>query len=221
MIAESTLDSDAAINEARQRQARNLLATLILSQGVPMLLGGDELGRTQRGNNNAYCQDNEIGWFDWQLTDDQRALAEFTARVSGIFREHPVLHRRRFLQGRRIRGSTIKDLTWYGPTGSEMTDEEWGAQGVRTLGLRLAGSAISEPDALGRPIVDDTLLIILNADEEAVAFRLPSDHGHTWELLIDTTTPSVPPEIRPGPLTGGSIRQVEPRSFLLLRQQPI
>ena len=102
-----------------------------------------------------------------------------------------------------------------------MTDEEWGAQGVRTLGLRLAGSAISEPDALGRPIVDDTLLIILNADEEAVAFRLPSDHGHTWELLIDTTTPSVPPEIRPGPLTGGSIRQVEPRSILLLRQQPI
>src|SRR5205085_7807374 len=103
-----------------------------------------------------------------------------------IFCAHPVLHRRRFLQGRRIRGSTIKDLTWYGPSGSEMSDEEWGAEGVRSLGLRLAGSAISEPDQHGRPIVDDTLLMILNADEAPTEFRLPADHGPNCELLIDT-----------------------------------
>src|SRR5213592_680197 len=109
---------DPAIHEARQRQVRNVLATLVLSQGVPMLLGGDELGRTQCGNNNAYGQDSELSWFDWNLTADQRALIDFTAQLVGIFRAHPVLHRRRFLQGRRIRGSTIKDLTWYGPSGS-------------------------------------------------------------------------------------------------------
>ena len=148
-------------------------------------------------------------------------LVDFTAHLVSIFRAHPVLHRRRFLQGRRIRGSTIKDLTWYGPSGSEMSDEEWGAEGVRTLGLRLAGSAISEPDEHGRPIVDDTLLLILNADEVTIEFRLPSDHGHTWELLIDTTSASIPPHRDPSALRGGSVCRTEPRSFLLLRQQPL
>jgi glycogen operon protein len=186
-----------------------------------MLVGGDELGRTQRGNNNAYCQDNEISWFDWDLTEEQRALSEFTARLVGIFRAHPVLHRRRFLQGRRIRGSTIKDLTWYGPAGTEMSDEEWGAVGVRTVGLRLAGSAISEPDEHGRHIVDDTLLMVLNEDESPIDFRLPADHGHVWELLIDTTTAVIPPDPDGHPRPGGSVCRVEPRSFLLLRQQPI
>jgi glycogen operon protein len=212
---------DPGIRDARQRQVRNFLATLILSQGVPMLVGGDEMGRTQRGNNNAYSQDSEISWFDWDLTDDQHALVDFTARLVGIFRAHPVLHRRRFLQGRRIRGSTIKDLTWYGPSGTEMSDEEWGAEGVRSVGLRLAGSAISEPDEHGRPIVDDTLLMILNADETPTDFRLPADHGHIWELLIETTAAAIPPEPDGHPRSGGSVCRVEPRSFLLLRQQPI
>jgi isoamylase len=186
-----------------------------------MLLGGDEMGRTQRGNNNAYGQDNELSWFNWGLTDDERALLDFTIGLIGIFRAHPVLHRRRFLQGRRIRGSTIKDLTWYGPDGSEMSDEEWGAEAVRALGLRLAGSAISEPDEHGRPIVDDTLLLILNADEAPTEFRLPSDHGHQWELLIDTTSASIPPHPDAPALRGGDACRAEPRSLLLLRQQPI
>ncbi len=122
---------DPDILESRARQHRNLLATLLLSQGVPMLLGGDELGRSQGGNNNAYAQDNPISWFDWDLTDAQRQLLDFTSGLISVFREHPVLRRRRFFQGRRIRGSTVKDLTWLAPGGAEMTDAEWQAEGMR------------------------------------------------------------------------------------------
>ncbi|HLY35440.1 MAG TPA: glycogen debranching protein GlgX [Candidatus Limnocylindria bacterium] len=197
---------DPAIRAARARQVRNLLATLLLSQGVPMLLGGDELGRTQRGNNNAYCQDNETSWFDWELDDERRALMAFTAELARFAAAHPVLRRRRFLQGRRIRGSTVKDLTWYGPSGEEMTDDEWRAEGVRTLGLRLAGDAISEPDDHGEPIVDDTLLLVLNASEAAVDFRLPADHGSGWQVVLDTTSA--------GPAADGAPRRVEARETL-------
>ncbi|HEX5396155.1 MAG TPA: glycogen debranching protein GlgX, partial [Candidatus Limnocylindria bacterium] len=165
--------SDRGVLEARARQQRNLLATLLLSQGVPMLLAGDELGRTQGGNNNAYCQDNEISWLDWSAVDEP--LLAFVRGLVGVFGAHPVLHRRNFLEGRPAAGSSVKDLTWYAPDGSEMTDAAWSS--AQALGLRLAGDAITETDAHGAPIVDDTLLLLLNASESRVSFALPRDHG--------------------------------------------
>jgi glycogen operon protein len=208
--------ADPAICEARARQVRNLLATLLLSQGVPMLLGGDELGRTQRGNNNAYCQDNELSWFDWSFDESRRELVEFTAKLARIAREHPVLRRRRFFQGRRLGGSTVKDLTWYGPDGAEMTEERW-SDGVRTLGLRLAGDAVTEPDDHGQRIVDDTLLLVLNANSSPVDFRLP-DHGRAWERMLDTVVATIPPP-RP-PHEPGATLSIAGRSVVLLRLMP-
>jgi glycogen operon protein len=208
---------DPAIIAARERQKRNFLSTLFLSQGVPMLLGGDEIGRTQLGNNNAYCQDNEISWFDWRLDDDRRRLLEFTRGVIAIFRAHPVLRRRRFFQGRRIRGSSVKDLTWFGPDGREMSDEEWQARGVHTIALRLAGDAIDELGERGEPIVDDTLLLILNAGADPVDFRLPNRIGDQWERLFDTAWPEPPTLSGEARFEGGSVYPAAERSFALLR----
>ncbi|MGZ8475222.1 MAG: glycogen debranching protein GlgX [Candidatus Limnocylindria bacterium] len=212
---------DEAVIEARERQKRNLLATLLLSQGVPMLLGGDEIGRTQRGNNNGYAQDNEIGWFDWDLKRRDRQLLEFTRGLIGLFRQHPVLRRRRFFQGRQIRGSRVKDLTWYAPDGSEMTDAAWQAPGVRTLGVQFAGDAIDERGPRGEVILDDTLLIILNADERPVAFTLPN-HGtaRRWELVFDTVQPTLVVGGGHGEFDGGAPYRVGERSVVLLRRLP-
>jgi isoamylase len=213
---------DEAVIEARERQKRNLLATLLLSQGVPMLLGGDELGRTQRGNNNGYAQDNEVGWFDWDLKRRDRQLLEFTRGLIRLFRQHPVLRRRRFLQGRQIRGSRVKDLTWYAPDGSEMTDAAWQAPGVRTLGVQFAGDAIDERGPRGEEILDDTLLVILNADERPVAFTLPN-HGtaRRWELVFDTVQPTLDPgDDGHGEFDGGAPYRVGERSVVLLRRLP-
>ena len=132
-----------------------------------MLCGGDEIGRTQGGNNNAYCQDNEISWFDWNLTKPQQSLLEFTKLLIDLKKTHPVFRRRRFFQGRRIRGSEVKDIAWFSVQGREMTDEEWD-MGFRTIGIRLAGDAIGEKDTRGKPIVDDTFLLLLNAYHEDV-----------------------------------------------------
>jgi len=183
-----------------------------------MLLGGDEMGRTQGGNNNAYGQDNAISWFDWSPDPPAQELSRFTASLARLFREHPVLRRRRFFQGRRIRGSSVKDLTWYGPGGQEMTDEQWGASGLHTIGLRLAGDAISEIDERGRPIVDDTILVILNAAEEAAAFRLPNHGRHGWQLLVDTVADRIPPSDPPQTHAGGTVLEVSPRSAVVLLQ---
>lgn len=151
---------NSEIRELRARQMRNFLATLLLSQGVPMILGGDEFGRTQQGNNNAYCQDNPITWFDWNLTADQKELLEFARTLVHFRRSSPVLKRRKFFQGRRIRGSEIKDISWFSPAGREMTDEEWNSDFVRCLGMRLAGDAITERDPRGHAVTGDTLLIL-------------------------------------------------------------
>jgi len=178
---------DAAVEALRARQTRNFLATLLLSQGVPMLCGGDEIGRTQRGNNNAYCQDNELSWFDWRLDRRRRDLLEFTRELIALRREHPVLRRRQFLHGRRIRGSEVKDITWFRPDGREMTDEDWQNAHTRCLGLRLSGDAIEEVDTLGRRVMDDTFLILLNAHHEAMSFVLPAHRpGVRWEQVLDT-----------------------------------
>lgn len=179
--------SDPAILALRARQQRNFLATLILSQGVPMLLAGDEIGRTQQGNNNAYCQDNALSWVNWQLDQQQHELLAFTKFLIRLFHQHPVLRRRKFFQGRRIRGSEVKDLTWLRPDGQEMTEDDWNNWDTRGLGLRLAGDAIEEVDTRGQRIRDDTLLILLNAHHEPLSFTLPlqRDEGH-WELILDT-----------------------------------
>ena len=208
---------DPEILAAREQQKRNFLATLILSQGVPMLLGGDEMGRTQHGNNNAYAQDNPISWFDWSQTDASRQLLAFTRGLIAFFRAHRVLRRRRFFQGRRIRGSSVKDLTWYGATGQEMTDEQWGTAETLTIGLRMAGDAIDERGPRGERIVDDTLLLIFNAAEEGVDFRLPNGGRGSWELVLDTRRPDPPAERYGEPHEGGSTYAVAPRSVVVLR----
>ncbi len=179
--------TDPAILALRARQQRNFLATLILSQGVPMLQAGDEIGRTQQGNNNAYCQDNALSWVDWRLDHQQQNLLTFTKLLIRLFHQHPVLRRRKFFQGRRIRGSEVKDLTWLRPDGQEMTEDDWHNWHTRGLALRLAGDAIEEVDTRGQRIRDETLLILLNGHHEALSFVLPlhREEGH-WELILDT-----------------------------------
>jgi isoamylase len=178
---------DPAIRSLRARQKRNLMATLLFSQGVPMICGGDEFGRTQYGNNNGYCLDNERTWYDWNLNKEQKEFLQFFRTVIQFRKTHPVLRRHHFFQGRYIRGSEIKDISWFSPNGHEMTDEEWHAESVRYLGVRLAGDAIDDLDELGERIVGDTLLILLNAHHEAVPFVLPAHKKETrWELALDT-----------------------------------
>jgi glycogen operon protein len=200
----------------RARQQKNFLATLILSQGVPMLLAGDEIGRTQRGNNNAYCQDNEISWMDWKLDRSKRELLEFTQLLIRLFHQHPVLRRRVFFQGRRIRGSEVKDLAWFKPDGKEMTDDDWNNGFARCLGLRLAGDAIEEVDARGNRILDDTLLILLNAHHEPVNFVLPAHRRKVrWQAVFDTQEETI--KRRQRLVRGGTDYPLEARSLVLLR----
>jgi isoamylase len=177
---------DPAINAVRERQKRNFLATLFLSQGVSMLCAGDELGRTQGGNNNAYAQDNEISWLDWDLDEVRTAQLEFTRYIIELQQRHPVFRRKKYFQGRHLRGSGVRDLTWLRADGQEMTDHEWNAGWVRTLGVRLAGDALGEVDENGDLLQDDTLLLLLNAHTEPVRFTLPGEPGVVWEVLVDT-----------------------------------
>ena len=172
----------------RERQKRNFLATLTFSQGIPMLLSGDEIGRTQLGNNNAYCQDNEISWVDWDLDNQsKKKLLEFVRYIIGLRKRHPVLHRSHFFQGRRIRGSEVKDLTWFRTDGKEMTEQDWENPETHCIGLRLAGDAIDETDERGKRITDDTLLILLNSYHGSVDFVLPQTQpGESWEMCLDT-----------------------------------
>jgi isoamylase len=216
--AEGETDEEAII-EIRERQKRNFLATLLLSQGVPMLLGGDEMGRTQGGNNNGYAQDNEISWFSWDLKRRDRQLLAFTRSLIRLFTLHPVLRRRRFFQGRQIRGSRVKDLTWYAPDGAEMTDRQWQAPGVKTLGVQFAGDAIDERGPRGERIADDTLLIILNADDRPVAFTLPNhEAAKRWELVFDTVHATF--SAATGEFEAGSTYRVTERSVVCFRRLP-
>jgi glycogen operon protein len=206
---------DPAVLALRERQKRNFLATLLLSQGVPMLCGGDELSRTQQGNNNAYCQDNELSWTHWELDGPQRRLLAFTRRLVALRRKHPVLTRRRFFQGRAIRGSEVKDITWFGPDGGEMDDAAWSADFVKALGVRLAGDLIDEVDEEGERVVDDTLVILLNASEKVIPFRLPACRaGESCQLLVDTAHEE--PWLSALPW-GRESYELQPRSVVLLR----
>ncbi|MFQ5992320.1 MAG: glycogen debranching protein GlgX [Nitrospiraceae bacterium] len=207
---------DPTILELREQQKRNFLAILLLSQGVPMICGGDEIGRTQQGNNNAYCQDNEVSWFNWDLERSSQELLDFVRRLVALRHDNPVLRRRRFFQGRRIRGSEVKDIAWFTPEGKEMTDEEWNMGFVRSLMIRLAGDAIEETDAKGRPITGDTLLILLNAHHELLSFTLPAHRrGVRWEPLVDTADPENCKKVTV--LKGGEHYGVTARSLVVLR----
>jgi glycogen operon protein len=193
---------DPEVRALRARQQRNFIATLLLSQGVPMLLAGDEIGRSQGGNNNAYCQDNEISWLDWTQGDDQRALLAFTQRLTALRAAHPVFHRRDFFQGRPLHGSGIRDIVWLQPDGSEMTEQEWGHDHARALAVFLSGDGLNEVDGRGRAMRDDSFVLLFNADANTVTFTLPADLGlGEGELLIDTSSADTPPDTHFAPAT--------------------
>jgi len=180
---------DPAVDALRARQKRNFLVTLFLSQGVPMLLAGDEMGRTQDGNNNGYCQDNEISWLDWGLADTERDLLRFTEILAGLRRDHPVFRRRRFFRGRRGPDDEASDITWLTPTGQEMTQEDWETGYAQSLAALLNGEAISEPDPRGGRVVDAKFLLLFNAHSAALTFTLPeASLAPGWEVVIDTRT---------------------------------
>jgi isoamylase len=182
---------DPVVGALRARQKRNMLATLLLSQGVPMLVAGDEIGRTQNGNNNAYCQDNGLSWLDWGHDPERANLRDFVRRLVHLRRTHPVFRRRHFFQGRPLHGSEAKDIVWLKPDGSEMTAEEWNQDFARCLGVYLAGSALTEVDARGQRVVDDDFVVLFNAHHDPVPFRLPAKtlapHGDgQWQAIVDT-----------------------------------
>ncbi|HEV8581309.1 MAG TPA: glycogen debranching protein GlgX [Thermoanaerobaculia bacterium] len=178
--------ADPGVNALRTRQQRNFLATLFLSQGIPMLLGGDEIGRTQGGNNNAYCQDNEVSWFDWDHADQE--LLEFTSRLIAFRRQHPVFRRRRWFLGTPIHGEGVRDIGWFRPDGELMGHEDWQKGFAKSLGMFLNGEAIPNLDDRGERIVDDSFYVLFNAHHEPVAFRLPAlpEWGERWVKVLDT-----------------------------------
>jgi isoamylase len=209
------LADDPGVLALRARQKRNLLATLLLSQGVPMLLAGDEFGRTQQGNNNAYCQDNEISWLDWDHADTE--LLTFVRQLIALRHSHPAFRRRNFFQGRAIKGSGIKDIVWLNPNGREMSDQEWNQSFARCLGMVLAANSMDDLDERGKPLTNGTFLLLFNAHHEDIPFLLPANGtGSRWEAMIDTSFPGGPvegerfPAHKPYPLQG--------RSLALLRQ---
>lgn len=177
---------DEKINKLRRRQQRNFLATLFFSQGVPMLCGGDEYGRAQKGNNNAYCQDNELSWLSWDRLDWQQRQQEFTAKLIHFRHAHPIFRRPKFFQGRKIRGMEAKDLLWFNADGSEMTDEHWNRSFIRCIGVVLVGFAEDIRDYFGKPVHDDTFMLLFNAHHEAVKFVMPGREKVVWERILDT-----------------------------------
>jgi isoamylase len=205
---------DQGVRVLRDRQKRNFLASLLLSQGVPMILGGDEIGRTQAGNNNAYCQDNEISWFDWEARDE--ALFEFTARLIKLRRDHPVFRRRRWFQGRQITGAADTDgidIAWFKPDGGQMTEEDWRNGYARSLAVFLNGEEIATPDPRGRRQLDDSFFLLFNAHDQPLRFTLPrGPHGRRWMRMLDTADP-LPRFYR----SGGQV-PVADRSLALLRK---
>jgi isoamylase len=207
---------DPSILSTRERQKRNFIATLLFSQGVPMLVAGDELSHTQGGNNNAYCQDNDISWLNWELNEREKGFLEFVRSCGKIFHSQPVLQRRNFFIGRALRGQDIKDISFFDPGGNEITDEQWNSDTMLCLGVRLAGDMISQTTERGEPIVGDTLLLLINANWEETPFTLPDTAGgDVWEVLIDTAEIDRPLGVRVRP--PGETFPLFGRSLALLR----
>ncbi|GGP04999.1 glycogen debranching protein GlgX [Nonomuraea glycinis] len=179
--------ADWATESLREQQKRNFLTTLFLSQGVPMLSHGDELGRSQQGNNNGYCQDNELTWVDWSDVRENWLLLEFTQGLAALRKKHAVFRRRRFFYGKPVRG--LSDIAWLTPTGEEMTDSDWNVGYAKSLAVFLNGEAITEPDRRGRPIRDDSFLLLFNAHHDTIKFTIPKDYGEMWQTEIDTAMP--------------------------------
>ncbi len=209
---------DEGIQELRRRQQRNFIATLILSQGVPMLSHGDELGRTQQGNNNVYCQDNELSWIDWEAADSE--LVEFTRAVSALRRDHPTFRRRRFFDGKPVRRKgedPLPDIAWLRPDGSEMTDEDWDSGFGKSIGMFLYGQGIQGTDMRGEPITDDSFLICFSAHYEEIDFQLPGDAEEvSWRVVLDTSTAAQSEDAEPMP--GGGIFVLGPRALVVLQR---
>ena len=205
---------DPNIIALRERQKRNFVATLMFSEGVPMLVAGDELSHTQKGNNNTYAQDNELTHLNWDLDERKRKFLDFVKKCTRIWSEQPVLQRRKFFLGRPIRGSEIKDISFFDPAGHEMSDEAWNADFVRCIGVRLAGDLMTEVDDRGEPIVGDTLFLMLNGYWEMIHFSLPIPRdGRVWEAMVDTADPDVPLRV----CRGGEQYPLAGRSVALLR----
>jgi glycogen operon protein len=204
---------DGDVLALRDKQRRNFVLTLLTSQGIPMLLGGDEIGRTQRGNNNAYCQDNEISWFDWDDIDTD--MMAFTARLVALRLAHPVLHRRDFFHGRPIHGSGASDINWFNISGEEMSDEDWNEGFAKSFMVFLNGEGIPYMGPRGEPVRDESLLLLFNAHHEALPFTLPAaEFGNTWEAVVDTADWGVP---EPRPQHGAKATiDVDARSALLM-----
>ncbi|GAA0601620.1 glycogen debranching protein GlgX [Kutzneria viridogrisea] len=207
---------NAEVLALRSRQQRNFIATLFLSQGVPMLAHGDELGRTQRGNNNVYCQDNELSWVDWSEQAQDSELTEFTAAMARLRREHPVFRRRRFFQGRPLRsGEDLRDIAWFAPSGSEMTAEDWELDFGRCVLVFLNGQAMGEMDARGQWVTDDSFLLCFNAHYEDVEAKIPNGgYGGEWAVVVDTATGEAAEE----PVAGGSAITIPARSLIVLQR---
>jgi glycogen operon protein len=183
---------DPSVRTLRARQLRNFWVTLALSQGVPMVLGGDEMARTQRGNNNAYCQDNEISWFDWTDRDENLSLLGFARRMMDFRKRHPAFHRRKFFKGRPLHGSGVSDIGWFNPDGAEMTEQQWNEGFAKSIGIFLNGDEIPDPGPHGERITDDSFLILFNAHSEPVPFILPvGKWGDEWSVVIDTNRPEL------------------------------
>jgi isoamylase len=207
---------DPEVNRLRRRQRRNFLATLLLSQGIPMVLGGDEIGRSQRGNNNAYCQDNEISWFDWEHEEED--MLEYTRRLIAYRLDHPNFRRRRFFQGRPIHGSEASDIAWFQPDGSEMSEDDWEAGFAKSIGVFLNGEAIPSPGPRGEQVTDDSFLMFFNASADSIDFTVPpSRFGELWIKELDAEQGFLDPadaaECKPGDGV-----QVEARSIVVLRR---
>jgi isoamylase len=202
----------------RLRQQRNFITTMMVSQGVPMLAHGDELGRTQQGNNNVYAQDNEISWVHWDLNADQKDLLAFTSAAIGLRKAHPVLRRRRFFAGDAKHGgrSELGDILWFKPDGSEMDEGDWNSGFARSLMVFLNGDAIPELDAVGRPIIDDHFLLLFNAHSAPIRFTMPAaDFGQNWLVRLDTATGQVdPPDVHPW--RARSTHRVQAHSMVVL-----
>jgi isoamylase len=202
----------------REQQKRNFLTTMLLSQGVPMIVHGDELGRTQLGNNNVYAQDSPLAWVDWQRAVEYFPLIEFVGAVSKLRAEHPVFRRRRFLRGRPVAGQEAADLAWFTPGGEQMSDDDWEAGYAKSVAVFYNGDAIREPGLRGERLTDDSFLVLFNAHFEDIAYTMPpSEYGTTWEVVIDTAAPMVPELEERRVKTGESI-DVDARSILVLQR---